>query len=104
MKKFLETNNVPSYLAGLLELAGISSVTDLLLVDEKLIDSIEVMVQDGSFSAYVDFNSKQKRIEYFGFDLVSVETFRFRLIDRMKLMKLPELAKAELDKVGKNKR
>lgn len=98
MEEFFISHNIPTYLARLLELMGVSTIKDLLLVDGPFLDSLQKCVQDGAFDSYVDFGCRQKRLLYFGFDLASPKTFVLRPIDRMKLLKLPELAQLELDK------
>lgn len=99
MEKFFAANNIPSFLGNLLELMGVSSVQDLLSIDDSFIGDLEKNIQEDAFSSYITFDSKQKRIQYFGFDLASTKNFRLRPLDRMKLLGLKGIAQAEIDKI-----
>lgn len=95
MEAFLKSQNVPDYISNLLDLAGISTVKDLLEIDKDVLVDIEAKVQQEGFKDQVDFESRQNRIKYFGINLASQKDFAFRLFDRKKLLKLPAAARTK---------
>lgn len=99
MDELLRTNGIPQYLQGLLGLMGVYSISDLTEINEEFLVSIETSVRQGAFDAQVDFKSKQNRIKYFGSDYAQLAEFSFRPLDRKKLLRLPELARAKLDSI-----
>lgn len=88
MEKFLTEQNLPSHLQHLLKLAGVSCIEDLEDVNEEFVEDFEKKIRGGDISGLVDFGSRSNRIKYFGLDIADLEQFRFRMLDKKKLLKL----------------
>lgn len=96
-KNFLMELNITNHVSLLLELYGVAFLEDLRSFDDNDIESIERNVRQGEFSNQVDFDSKQNRIKYLGFDLANWKDFTFRPIDKKKLSKLGDAASKKLE-------
>lgn len=96
-KIFLLELNITNHVSLLLELYGVAFLDDLTSFDDSDIENIERNVRQGEFSNQVDFDSKQNRIKYLGFDLANWKDFTFRPIDKKKLSKIGAAASKKLE-------
>lgn len=104
LRKFLKEKNIPETVQNLLELYGINALDDLKIFDEETIAEVELAVRENEFSSRVDFSSKQMRIKYLGFDATVPEVFKFRPMEKKKLLNLQAAAKIQLEKKTSKKR
>lgn len=98
MEDFLTSINIPKYMQNLLKLAGVISISDLVEVDESFINEIEKQVRDGEFSNQADFSLRQNQLKYFGGEYTNTEHYKFRLMDRKKLLTVSESAKQKISR------
>lgn len=95
-KQFLTENFIPSHVQCLLELVGVNFLVDVVEINEPFINNVETQIKEGKMLNLVDFSSKANRIKYFGLDVPDVKSFEFRLLDRIKLLKISEAANGKL--------
>lgn len=100
MDEFCDEHNVPKHLQEFLGLSGFYNVLDLTELTAKFVKEIEEMVRQRQFDNQVDFRLRENRMRYLGFDYTHLESFSFRLLDRMKLLRLSGLAKAKIAESG----
>lgn len=99
MKEFYSTHKIPPHLQNLLGgLAGVTTLEDLLELNEEMLASLEKQLRDGDFNSQADFSSRQTREKYLGNGDACLETFTFRPFDRIKLLRLADLAGKEISK------
>lgn len=99
MRDFYESHKVPDHLQKLLTgLVGVTTLEDLVEFDEGMVSLIEKQLREGHFNSHADFSSRQIREKYFGNADVVLETFTFRPFDKIKLLRLPDLAEKEISK------
>lgn len=97
-RKFLDDLMMPDYSVTLLELYGITHIEDLLGFDADSITELEERVRDRTiFGGEIDFESKQLRKKYLGFEVAEVGQFSFRPIVKKKLLLLSAKAKAKME-------
>lgn len=88
-RKFLLEANLPEYAITLLELYGVSHVSDLIGFGREEIAELELKVRDRSiFPGNIDFEAKSSRKKYLGFDYSLPEQFGFSPLVKKKLLLL----------------
>ena len=81
---------VRSNFRHLFDLYGIHELEDLKLVDEKVLDELEIMIQKNDFIGLVDLTKEKEQEKYLGRRWQLLDHFKFSVLDRMKLKeKLP---------------
>lgn len=97
-RKFLASHTVPDYVVLLLELYGVTHITDLTEFGEEDVSDIVLKVRDCSiFPFAVDFQSKSNRIKFLGFEFAEVGLFDFGPLIKKKLLKLSAAAISEIE-------
>lgn len=95
---FLADQLLPEYACLLLELYGITTIAELVMINDEVIRDIEQNVRVGSFGGHVDFGSRTARIKYLGFDVSDVKQFSFRPLVKRKLLSISAAATCAIDK------
>ncbi len=95
-KQFLTKHFIPQHVQCLLELVGVNFLVDLSVINESFITSVQEQIKAGKLSNLVDFSSKANKIKYFGLDVSDVNSFEFRMLDKIKLLKISEAVEEEL--------
>lgn len=98
-KSLLVAQHIPPHVQNLLELVGVFYLADLMDIDEAFIKNVEEQIRAGSVLNQINFESKANRIKYFGIDHNDVGSFEFRILDRMKLLRLAAAAEEKLNGV-----
>lgn len=98
-KALLTAQHIPPHVQNLLELVGVFYLADLMEIDVAFIKNVEEQIQSGSVLNQVNFESKANRMKYFGIDHNDVSSFNFRILDRMKLLRLAAAAEDKMTEV-----
>lgn len=98
-KSLLVAEHIPPHVQNLLELVGVFFLHDLTEIDEAFLKNVEEQIRAGSVLNQINFASKINRIKYFGIDHHDVSSFHFRILDRIKLLRLPAAADEKLNDV-----
>lgn len=98
MEDFLSSKNIPKYVQCLLKLSGVNSIADLVDIDAEFVDEIEKTVRDGGFSNQIDFTLRPAQLKYLGGEYANIQEYKFRLMDRKKLLTISESAKNKLSR------
>lgn len=101
-KDLLTQQNIPVHVQNLLELVGVCCLSDLLEINEDFIKNVEDQIKGGKVINLIDLSLKSNRMKYFGLDLYDVKSFEFRILDKMKLLKISAAAEVKLNQKKSN--